>query len=397
MEQWSQFVKVKVVGRGAHGMAILCRRKQDNSPVVVKELFTSSMSEDEKQHSLNEIKVLTILRHPNIIAYYDSFTGTGMMEFEIMGITSGGTVVGSNGGGGAGAGGAGGSGGAGVASPGVGGSGDLDNSQNRPGANRRSSDKKKVVVSEGGGRASLKKEKLPSTLMIVMEYADGGTLSDYLDELAAEKQLLPLEDIMNLFCQIALALNHIHSHKILHRDLKTNNILISGTGKYKVLKIGDFGISKIMSAETKAETVVGTPAYISPELCEGKPYNEKSDIWALGCVLYEIICLKKMFSAHNLPALVLKILRGTYDPLPSQYPAKLAELVQSCVELEPSNRPFMPDIIGKPFLQEHLVRTIFGVGQIETQAKAGPIAGQPAAGAAPPMSPAAALAGGVTG
>ncbi|KAL2915233.1 hypothetical protein HK105_205098 [Polyrhizophydium stewartii] len=360
MEQWSQFVKVKVVGRGAHGMAILCRRKQDNSPVVVKELFTSSMSEDEKQHSLNEIKVLTILRHPNIIAYYDSFTGTGMMEFEIMGITSGGTV-------------------------------------NRPGANRRSSDKKKVVVSEGGGRASLKKEKLPSTLMIVMEYADGGTLSDYLDELAAEKQLLPLEDIMNLFCQIALALNHIHSHKILHRDLKTNNILISGTGKYKVLKIGDFGISKIMSAETKAETVVGTPAYISPELCEGKPYNEKSDIWALGCVLYEIICLKKMFSAHNLPALVLKILRGTYDPLPSQYPAKLAELVQSCVELEPSNRPFMPDIIGKPFLQEHLVRTIFGVGQIETQAKAGPIAGQPAAGAAPPMSPAAALAGGVTG
>eukprot|EP00842_Homolaphlyctis_polyrhiza_P001981 jgi/Hompol1/2784/HPOL_000376-RA len=315
MEQWSAYSKVKVVGRGAHGMAILCRRKQDNSPVVIKELFTSSMSEAEKESSLNEIKVLTILRHPNIIAYYDSFTGTGLMEFE--------SSNGNNDDGGGGAGG-------------------LNASHNQAKGRKGN---KMVGGDDGGNRKSPRKEKLPTTLMIVMEYADGGTLSDYLEAIEPTKKLLEVD--------------------ILHRDLKTNNILISGSGKYKVLKIGDFGISKIMSTETKAETVVGTPAYISPELCEGKPYNEKSDIWALGCVLYEIVCLKKMFSAHNLPALVLKILRGTYEPIPSQFSPKLASLIQSCVELEPDKRPFMPEIIGNPFLQEHIVQTIFGVGRIE--------------------------------
>ncbi|KAI8927193.1 kinase-like domain-containing protein [Entophlyctis helioformis] len=299
-------------------MAILCRRKHDSSSVVIKELFTSAMTDDEKESSLNEIKVLTILRHPNIIAYYDSFTVTGSME----------------------------------ESDDIGG-----------GVGRKPTDKKKLAVPEVSRKPS-KKEKLPSTLMIVMEYADGGTLSDYLEGLDPLNQTLGLDEIMNLFCQISLALHHIHSLNILHRDLKTNNILMSGSGKYKVLKIGDFGISKIMSTKTKAETVVGTPAYISPELCEGKPYNEKSDIWALGCVLYEIVTLKKMFSAHNLPALVLKILKGVYDPIPTTFPSKLADLIKSCVELEPAMRPFMPDIIGKPFMQEYLIQTIMGVGRI---------------------------------
>ncbi|KAJ1334358.1 hypothetical protein BSLG_008087 [Batrachochytrium salamandrivorans] len=270
-------------------MAILCRRKQDNSPVVIKELFTQCMTEDEKQTSLNEIKVLTILRHPNIIAYFDSFTAMGIMDAESL--SSSGASSGGNGH-----------------------LGDIDpNMPKQP--VRKSSDRKK--------------------------------------------------EIMNLFCQIGLALNHIHSLNILHRDLKTNNILVSGCGRYKVLKIGDFGISKIMSTAASAETVVGTPAYISPELCEGKPYNEKSDIWALGCVLYEMICLKKMFSAHNLPALVLRILRGTYEPIPVHVPSNLAVLVKSCVETEPEKRPFMPDIIGMPFLQDALVQTIFGVGRID--------------------------------
>lgn len=115
---------------------------------------------------------------------------------------------------------------------------------------------------------------------------------------------------------------------ILHRDLKTTNILISGGyGPSKVLKIGDFGISKIMDAKGKAATgtcsffmvslifcqmanfqVVGTPSYLSPELCEGREYNEKSDIWALGCILYEMCAKKKLFEAPNLPSLVMKIM-----------------------------------------------------------------------------------------
>ncbi len=101
---------------------------------------------------------------------------------------------------------------------------------------------------------------------------------------------LPEEEIANLFSQIVLPLQLVHSRQILHRDLKTQNIFLTKTQDH--VKIGDFGISKILSSKSKAYSVVGTPCYISPELCEGKPYNQKSDVWALGCVLYEMCTLK---------------------------------------------------------------------------------------------------------
>ncbi|CAG2068093.1 unnamed protein product, partial [Timema podura] len=104
-----------------------------------------------------------------------------------------------------------------------------------------------------------------------------------------------LSEVVNLFCQLLLAIQHIHSKKILHRDIKTANILLTRNKDF--VKLGDFGISKILASKSKAETVVGTPCYLSPELCEGRPYNEKSDIWALGCVLYEMMALHRAFRA----------------------------------------------------------------------------------------------------
>jgi serine/threonine protein kinase len=91
------------------------------------------------------------------------------------------------------------------------------------------------------------------------------------------------------------------------------------------VKIGDFGISKILTSKSKALSVVGTPSYISPELCEGKPYNEKSDVWALGCVLYEMCTFKRAFEAPTLPALVLKIMRGNFNPLPTNYSSRIVQ------------------------------------------------------------------------
>ncbi|KAH6568076.1 hypothetical protein BASA60_008783 [Batrachochytrium salamandrivorans] len=135
---------------------------------------------------------------------------------------------------------------------------------------RKSSDRKKVVLSEPASHSS-RKGKIPSTLMIVMEYADGGTLSDYLESLQESGTRMEIHEIMNLFCQIGLALNHIHSLNILHRDLKTNNILVSGCGRYKVLKIGDLAFLKSCLLLPVQRQWWATPAYISPELCEGKP------------------------------------------------------------------------------------------------------------------------------
>ena len=90
-----------------------------------------------------------------------------------------------------------------------------------------------------------------------------------------------------------------------------------------MIKISDFGISKVLSSKSKAMSVVGTPCYISPEVCEHSPYNQKSDIWAVGCILYELMTLKRAFEARNLPALVTKIMRADYQPPSPKYSSQL--------------------------------------------------------------------------
>ncbi len=109
---------------------------------------------------------------------------------------------------------------------------------------------------------------------------------------------------MHLVSQLLLALRHMHAQKILHRDLKPGNIFIT---EKDMVKVGDFGRARVMSD--------GTPYYISPELCMGKPYNEKADIWALGCIVYELLSFERPFEGHNLHALVLKICHMPYPPL----------------------------------------------------------------------------------
>ena len=121
----------------------------------------------------------------------------------------------------------------------------------------------------------------------------------------ADTKYLPEETVAHLFAQIVVALDYVHSRSILHRDLKSQNIFLTSSVDH--VKIGDFGISKILSSRSKAHSLVGTPCYISPELCEGKPYGPKSDVWSLGCLLYEMAALKRAFEAPNLPSLVLKV------------------------------------------------------------------------------------------
>ncbi|KAJ8280779.1 hypothetical protein GJAV_G00058890 [Gymnothorax javanicus] len=197
-------------------------------------------------------------------------------------------------------------------------------------------------------------------LMIAMEYAPGGTLADYIQKRC--NSLLDEDTIMHFFVQILLALYHVHNKLILHRDLKTQNILLD---KHQmIVKIGDFGISKILVSKSKAYTVVGTPCYISPELCEGKPYNQKSDIWALGCVLYELASLKRAFEAANLPALVLKIMSGTFAPISDRYSPELRQLILSMLNLDPSNRPQLSEIMAQPICVRPLLNLCTDIGNV---------------------------------
>ncbi|XP_068173568.1 serine/threonine-protein kinase Nek8 isoform X2 [Antennarius striatus] len=198
-------------------------------------------------------------------------------------------------------------------------------------------------------------------LMIAMEYAPGGTLADYIQKRC--NSLLDEDTILHFFVQILLALYHVHNKLILHRDLKTQNILLD---KHQmIVKVGDFGISKILVSKSKAYTVVGTPCYISPELCEGKPYNQKSDIWALGCVLYELASLKRAFEAANLPALVLKIMSGTFAPLSDRYSTELRQLILNMLNLDPSKRPQLNEIMALPICIRPLLNLYTDIGNVK--------------------------------
>lgn len=124
------------------------------------------------------------------------------------------------------------------------------------------------------------------------------------------------------------------------------------TGSGEILLIGDFGISKQLGSTLgMAATRVGTPFYLSPELCQGKPYNAKSDIWSLGCILYELCCLKHAFDGQSMQHLTLRIIRGEYSPIPAHYSPELTALVAALLHPAAHKRPSINRILRFSFIQ----------------------------------------------
>nr|XP_056711199.1 serine/threonine-protein kinase Nek1 [Euleptes europaea] len=180
-------------------------------------------------------------------------------------------------------------------------------------------------------------------LYIVMDYCEGG---DLFKKINAQKGVLFSEDqIMDWFVQICLALKHVHDRKILHRDIKSQNIFLTKDG---TIQLGDFGIARVLNSTVElARTCIGTPYYLSPEICENKPYNNKSDIWALGCVLYEMCTLKHAFEAGNMKNLVLKIISGSFPPVSVHYSYELRNLISQLFKRNPRDRPSVNSILEK--------------------------------------------------
>ena len=186
-------------------------------------------------------------------------------------------------------------------------------------------------------------------LCIVMDYCEGG---DMFNKIAKQKEigtLFPESQILTWFVQMAMALQHVHDRKILHRDLKTQNIFLTSKGE---VKIGDFGIARVLQHTYDcANTAIGTPYYLSPEICQEKPYNHKSDIWSLGCILYELTTLNHAFDAQNMKGLVQKILKGNYPPIPEVYSKDLKKLIAELLTTDPNKRPNLSKILDTPFLK----------------------------------------------
>lgn len=162
----------------------------------------------------------------------------------------------------------------------------------------------------------------------------------------------PETQILEWFTQLCFALKYIHGQNILHRDLKTQNIFL---GKDDVIKLGDFGIARMLNSTLDhAQTTVGTPYYLSPEICQKKPYNHKSDMWSLGCVLYELVTLKHAFNANNFSSLVIKILQGQYPPVPRHYGPLLEDLVSVLLQTNPDDRPSAKQLLYVPAMQPYV-------------------------------------------
>ena len=202
------------------------------------------------------------------------------------------------------------------------------------------------------------------TLCIIMTFCDGGDLSERLKRQASKQRYLPEEQILHWFVQLALGLHFMHSMNnkcILHRDLKTQNIFLLGNGR---LVIGDLGISKaLQNGNDFTFTMVGTPYYMSPEVYQSKPYNHKSDVWALGCILHEIVSLKRAFEAKSLKALMDKVVSGRYTPIPSGYSIELNLLISKMLSINPKNRPSLPKILSLPFIKKHVYWFLHGIAQ----------------------------------
>ncbi|NWW92659.1 NEK1 kinase, partial [Rhynochetos jubatus] len=260
-----KYIKVRKIGEGSFGKAILVKAKENGQQYVIKEINISKMSNKEREESRREVAVLANMKHPNIVLYRESFEENGC-------------------------------------------------------------------------------------LYIVMDYCEGG---DLFKKINAQKGTLFSEDqILDWFVQICLALKHIHDRKILHRDIKSQNIFLTKDG---TIQLGDFGIARVLNSTAElARTCIGTPYYLSPEICQNKPYNNKSDIWALGCVLYEMCTLKHAFEAGNMKNLVLKIISGPFPPVSMRYSYDLRNLLSQLFKRNPRNRPSVNSILEKNFIAKRV-------------------------------------------
>ena len=189
-------------------------------------------------------------------------------------------------------------------------------------------------------------------LFIIQDFCGGGSLYERVKSFRVKDSCIPEKQVMQWFVQITLGLRFIHGKRILHRDLKTQNVFLTKTD---IIKIGDFGISRVLEHTVDmASTCVGTPCYLSPEICQDKPYNSKSDIWALGCLLYEICALKPAFNATNLVSLCYKIVKGDYEDIPSSYSSFVKMLIEKSLQKNPENRPSATAILNFPEIKEQL-------------------------------------------
>uniref|UniRef100_A0A8C3L6V7 non-specific serine/threonine protein kinase n=1 Tax=Chrysolophus pictus TaxID=9089 RepID=A0A8C3L6V7_CHRPC len=263
-----EYEVLKVLGEGSFGRALLVRHKVSEQKYAMKEIRLP-VSSSEVENSRKEAILLAKMKHPNVVAYKESFEADGH-------------------------------------------------------------------------------------LYIVMEYCDDGDLMQKIKH--QRGKLFPEDTILCWFAQMCLGVKHIHDKHVLHRDIKSKNVFLTQNGK---VKLGDFGSARLLAHPMSyACTYVGTPYYVPPEIWENMPYNNKSDIWSLGCILYELCTLRHPFQANSWKHLILKICKGSYSPLPAHYSYELHYLIKQIFKRNPKNRPSATTILERGCLAK-LIKNCF--------------------------------------
>ncbi|RDW72564.1 serine/threonine protein kinase nimA [Aspergillus mulundensis] len=280
------------IGCGSFGIIRKVKRKTDGFILCRKEINYIKMSSKEREQLTAEFNILSSLRHPNIVAYYH--------------------------------------------------------------------------------REHLKASQ---DLYLYMEYCGGGDLSMVIKNLKRTNKYAEEDFVWRILSQLVTALYRCHygtdpaevgsnllgpppkpsglkgkqaQMTILHRDLKPENIFL---GSDNTVKLGDFGLSKLMNSHDFASTYVGTPFYMSPEICAAEKYTLRSDIWAVGCIMYELCQREPPFNARTHIQLVQKIREGKFAPLPDFYSSELKNVIASCLRVNPDHRPDTVSLINTPVIR----------------------------------------------